>query len=499
VDSGKRSVQSLAGLEMIPFVSIIILNWNGRHHLKECLDSLSFLDYPKYKIVVVDNGSKDESAEFLKSHYPNVHLIRNQKNLGFAEGNNAGIRFALSQGADYVVLLNNDTRVEPDFLTHLIQRGEEEKEIGVLGGRVLMYFDPRIINSTGVNLNQLAYGWDRDFGEEALRVNRDGGEVLAVTGCLMAIKRGVFEKIGLLDPDFFAYSEDVDFCIRVWKYTHFRVEYVPKSVVYHKFSASASAESTFKNYLMLKNQYRIFLKHFPLAEMIKTFPLLLLHRSRILLGRLKRHDFYLFFAELLVMLKCSVLFPLIFILRIPDSFKKGLDETRFWKKVIQEKKLPSFRPFSPEYSRVILNKSVLELNEISHRILMGVNDEILGEGWSRLIPGFPRIRRMGQNAVCFLRNEKRFGYLQIHGLWDSNTDGGWLEAGIEGQTVGCSKIEIGWRTYTFPVENHFEEGLVELYLRINPSGQGPEFEKGMGINEIGLFPLESPILRRIED
>jgi len=85
---------------MIPFVSIIVLNWNGKHHLNECLDSLLSLDYPRYKVVVVDNGSKDGSVEFVEFHYPNIHLIRNEKNLGFAEGNNVGIRFALSQGAD---------------------------------------------------------------------------------------------------------------------------------------------------------------------------------------------------------------------------------------------------------------------------------------------------------------------------------------------------------------------------------------------------------------
>jgi len=484
---------------MIPFVSIIVLTWNGKHHLKECLDSLLSLDYPKYEVMMVDNASEDGSVEFVRFHYPDIHLIRNEKNLGFAEGNNVGIRFALSQVADYVVLLNNDTRVEPDFLTHLIQRGEEEKEIGVLGGKVLMYFDPRIINSTGVNLNQFAYGWDRDFGEEVLRINRDRGEVLAVTGCLMAIKREVFEKIGLLDPKYFAYYEDMDFCIRVWKYTRFRVEYVPEAVIYHKFPTSASGESSLKKYLMLKNQYRIFFKHFPVAEMFKTFPLLLLHHSGALLGHLKRQDFHLFFGELLILMKCLILSPLLFFLRIPDSFKKGFDEGRFREKVIPEKKVPSFKAYSPDYAQVILNKKELKTNGISPRILMGVNDEMLGEGWSRLISDFPRIRRMNQNAVCFLRNEKRFEYLQVHGLWDSNTLQPWLEVAIEGQTVGRMKVEIGWHTYIFPFENRFKEGPIELYLQINPSLYESASEKGFGINEIGLFSLGSPILRWTED
>jgi hypothetical protein len=129
---------------------------------------------------------------------------------------------------------------------------------------------------------------------------------------------------------------------------------------------------------------------------------------------------------------------------------------------------------------------------------MGVNDELLGEGWSRLISDFPRIRRIGQTALCFLRNEQQFGYLQIHGLWDLNTQNTWIEVAIEGETIGRKKVEMGWHTYIFSFENQFKEGPVELHLRITPSDQGLGFEKGFGINEIGLFPIGSPILRWIE-
>lgn len=130
---------------------------------------------------------------------------------------------------------------------------------------------------------------------------------------------------------------------------------------------------------------------------------------------------------------------------------------------------------------------------------MGVNDEVLGEGWSQLIYESPRIRRMKERSVCFLKNEKGFGYLQIHGLWDFNPHRPWLEVVIEGQIVGFRQLEIGWHTYIIPFENHFEEGPIELHLRIKPSGHGLEFEKGFAINEIGVFPLGSPILRWIED
>lgn len=164
-----------------------------------------------------------------------------------------------------------------------------------------------------------------------------------------------------------------------------------------------------------------------------------------------------------------------------------------------EKKVPTIKPFSRDYPQLILNKNEIKANHIPARVLMGVNDEILGEGWSRLISDFPRVRRMGQHAVCFLKNEKRFGYLQIHGLWDSNTLQPLLEVAIEGQTVGRRKVEIGWHTYIFPFENQFEEGPIELHLRVNPSLHEPAFGKGFGVNEIGLFPIGSPMLRWIED
>lgn len=106
---------------------------------------------------------------------------------------------------------------------------------------------------------------------------------------------------------------------------------------------------------------------------------------------------------------------------------------------------------------------------------------------------------MEGKAVCFLKNEKKFGYLQIHGLWDSNNLQSWLEVAIEGQTVGRSQVEMGWHTYLFPFENKFKEGPIEFSLRINPSHHESATGKGFGVNEVGLFSLGSPILRWIEE
>jgi len=325
-----------------PCVWIIVLNWNGRHHLQDCLGSLSTVDYPNYKILFVDNASSDGSVDFVKENYSAVMIIRNENNLGFAEGNNVGIRHALDHGADYVVLLNNDTRVEPDFLSELIRRSEENKGVGVLGGKILMSANPRTVNSTGVNLNLFAYGWDRDFGEDATELKREGGEVLAVSGCMMAVKKEVFEAVGFFDPKYFAYYEDVDFCIRVWKHTKFKIEYVPGSVIYHKFSASSSPDPSFKRRLMTINRYRLFFKHFPAREIAKIFPLMTLHRGVMIFGHLIKLDFRLFMTELMILLKNWALLPFTIISRNREG-RRGVDATFFNEKIIHEMNRPTVR------------------------------------------------------------------------------------------------------------------------------------------------------------
>ena len=483
---------------MNPRVAIIVLNWNGRSFLKDCLDSLLLLDYPNYKIIVVDNASLDGSPEFIESHFPDICLIRNKKNYGFAEGNNIGIRFALAHGADYVVLLNNDTQVEADFLTYLIQRGEEDKEIGILGGKVLMFFAPHIVNSTGINLNKIAFGWDRDFGEDTFLLKREQGEVLAVTGCLMAIKKEVFDKIGLLDPKYFAYYEDVDFCIRLWKYTSYRVEYVPESVIYHKFSSSFTGESYSKKYLMLKNQYRIFFRHFPVMDIVKALPILIYYRVKRIPEYLRKKDFKFFLIEILMVLKHIILFPFLLFSRACDAFRKDFGHERFWRKVLQDKKPPDIKPIWSDYAQLVLSKKQIDKNDLPHRILMGVNDEILGRGWSPLILDYPRVRKIKVYSLCFLKNKNIFEFVQIHGLWLNHTHHPSLEIKIEKEVIGTQKIKTGWNTYIFPFKNIFKEGPIELELRITPLENSTKSDDEFAINEIGLFSLGSPFLRWFE-
>ena len=231
--------------------------------------------------------------------------------------------------------------------------------------------------------------------------------------------------------------------------------------------------------------------------MLTIYPLLSMHRILRILDYLRLLDFSFFFIESFILLKYWILMPLLFLLHIPGYIKGS--HKRFWSMVIPEMNTPSFKAYSLGYERIVLEKKELKGEKIFHRIIMGVNDEVLGEGWSQLIYESPRIRRMKERSVCFLKNEKGFGYLQIHGLSDSIPYKAWLEIIIEGRRVGRKELVWGWNTYIVPLENDFQEGPVEVQLQIKPSNPKLEINMGFGVNEIGLFPLGSPMLRWIED
>jgi len=250
-------------------VFIIILNWNGCEDTIECIESLKKINYSDYKIVVVDNGSTDESLDVIPRKFGDIAFIETKKNLGFAGGNNVGIKYALENQADYVLLLNNDTVVEPDFLTKLVEAAESDKKIGIVGP-IIMFYDKRdTIWFGGGRVNWLrTRGEHISYGQVASdkwSVISKAEEVDYITGCCFLIKREVIEKIGLLSEDYFLYYEDVDWCLRSKK-AGFRSVFVSSAKIYHKQSRSTK-ESSYpyiyyhsRNGLILssRHQFKIF-------------------------------------------------------------------------------------------------------------------------------------------------------------------------------------------------------------------------------------------------
>lgn len=241
-----------------PKVFIIILHWNGWPDTLDCLGSLKKIDYPNYEVVIVDNGSTDDSLEHLKDFSVN----RNQENLGFAGGNNVGIKHALEKGADYVLLLNNDTILHPKFLKELVKVGENNKKIGILGPTIYFHNKPRIwfaggkINKILTKGTHLGYAqWGKsdfphlDGGSWTSNIYR---EVDYITGCCFLIKGEVIEKIGLMNEDYFLYYEDADWCLRA-RNKGFKCVLVPKAKIWHKCSRSAQEGSSSYIYYHSRN------------------------------------------------------------------------------------------------------------------------------------------------------------------------------------------------------------------------------------------------------
>lgn len=243
-------------------LNIIILNWNGKKDTIECLNSIAKIDYPDYQVIVVDNGSTDGSPTVIKGMFPAITVLENKENLGFAGGNNVGIRFALNQGADYILLLNNDTIVEPDFLNTLIRVAETDERIGILGPKIYFFSDPSRFWHIGGKIDwRLGRASYRGYGQIDYGQLDMIEDVDYVTGCALLVKKDVFETVGLLDEQYFLYYEEIDFCIRAKK-VGFRVVYVPEAKIWHKAFASSGGETapiyvyyTTRNRLLFMRKY----------------------------------------------------------------------------------------------------------------------------------------------------------------------------------------------------------------------------------------------------
>jgi GT2 family glycosyltransferase/glycosyltransferase involved in cell wall biosynthesis len=217
-----------------PSVTIVLLNWNGKQDTIECLASLKNIDYNNFRIVLVDNGSIDDSYEYFSKHYKDITVIRIEKNVGFTGGNNVGIKKALEMGTDYILMLNNDTIVDPDIVKELAKAAQEDPNVGIVGPKICYYSLPYIIWSAGGNYLPL-FGRARTFGlnkEDTAEYNKKR-EVVWTTGCAMLIKREVIEKIGSLEEEYFSSYEDLDFCFKA-RAEGYKVLYAPKALLYHK-------------------------------------------------------------------------------------------------------------------------------------------------------------------------------------------------------------------------------------------------------------------------
>jgi GT2 family glycosyltransferase len=245
---------------MLPRVVVVVLTYNDWAETAECLDSLARLDYANAEIVVVDNGSAYDVAARAKTSRATCTLIRNGANLGYAEGNNVGLRYALEHGAEYALVLNNDTVVAPDLLTHLTQAADAQRDAAFVGPMVYHFDEPAVIQSAG---GILTADWKTQHRGQN---QTDGGQYRAVervdwvTGCAIMVRCKVLSQIGLLDPDFFIYNEEVDWCRRAVE-AGYSILFVPSGKVWHKGVQRNYNPSPRVTYLSARNELLLISKH----------------------------------------------------------------------------------------------------------------------------------------------------------------------------------------------------------------------------------------------
>lgn len=242
-------------------VSVILVNHNGKALLADCLGALNAQTFRDFEVIFVDNGSTDGSIAAAESLLPGLKVISLQRNTGFATGNNVGIRAASGR---YIVLLNNDTQADREFLAEMVAAIEADAQAGAVAPKILNYFQRDRIDSVGgIVLTRDAIGAGRGRGE-ADRGQYDGlGGALCPSGCAALYRREALDETGLFDDDFFAYCEDADLGLRlVW--AGWTTVAAPRAIVYHKYSATTSSYSPLKLRLVERNHYYVALRNYPL-------------------------------------------------------------------------------------------------------------------------------------------------------------------------------------------------------------------------------------------
>ena len=253
-------------------VAVIVVNWNGIDYLQSCLASMACQTFASYGVIVVDNGSTDGSVQWVRQTFPQVRVIANSRNLGFAEANNVAI--AESQ-SEYVVLLNNDACPEPDWLTGLVSAAETDIRVGMVASQVTFADRPGTLDSAGIEVDVLGVAWNRHLGKPVDRGATELVHIFGPSGSAALYRRSMLDEIGAFDARYFAYYEDVDLAWRAQR-AGWGCLYAPSARVSHVHSATGGRLPGFKAFHLGRNKWRTLFKHYPFARLAPWVPLLLL-------------------------------------------------------------------------------------------------------------------------------------------------------------------------------------------------------------------------------
>jgi GT2 family glycosyltransferase len=254
---------------MEPLVSVIIVNYNGRHFLRDCLPSLRGQSFRDFQTYVVDNGSTDGSLQLLETDFPWVRTVAANRNLGFCGGNNLAMREARSE---FIALLNNDTVVEPNWLEELVHVMQANPGIGICASRILYLAQPEVLYAVGDTYAVWGAALKRGGGERATGSFEQPSEVFSACACAALYRRNMLDQIGLFDEDFFSHCEDVDLGFRA-RLAGYTCVYVPKAVVYHHGGGTAGVNNPRVEFLSSRNLEYLFFKNMPGSLLLRYLPM----------------------------------------------------------------------------------------------------------------------------------------------------------------------------------------------------------------------------------
>jgi GT2 family glycosyltransferase len=256
--------------------AVVIANWNGKKYLKECLDSLRAQSYKDFRVIVIDNGSEDDSVDFLKKNYPEVILKEINRNIGFAAGYNLGFRLALKdENIKWIIALNNDTKLHEKFIEHMVNCIRRHFDAGSIQPKILNFFERDKIDCIGITIATDGTAHNRGFGEKDKGQFDEEKEIFGANAAAALFDRGALEKIkqpieNFFDRDFFAFYEDVDLAWRM-RLLGYKSYYCPSAKVFHMHSGTAGKFSSFKAYHLHRNYFFAIIKNYPSRFLLKAF------------------------------------------------------------------------------------------------------------------------------------------------------------------------------------------------------------------------------------
>ncbi len=381
-------------------IIVQIVNYNGLLNkndiFKKCLDSVKDQTYRNLIVHIIDNNSNDGSIDFINQNYPAYKLTVNRKNEGYV-AHNRGLKYFYKYNGDYLIVMNNDIILEEDTIEKMVEYVEKNPNIGICSPIINFSGKRDIINSTGILLNYAGFTANRDYlnhyNNKLMNEN-----ISALSGAFMIIRKDAVKKTALFDTFYSSYYEDVDLCLRLITETDYSLAINPNCICYHQYSSSWKRKRKKKNFLILRNQYYLINKLF--SPDLLFFSIIYLFRTRFL----KRN-----ILHLRIMINLFLNLPLLMFNRLIHSIRS--------KKKVKKFLYPSYKPFKPESpmdEKIELYNEFPDKENIPSRIIMGINDKIIGHGFSLLDNEYPLGRYIIKRATLFLNGKGKL--IRIHGF-----------------------------------------------------------------------------------